>query len=132
MYKLVKLEKTCLACPSQWEGQINDGRWIYIRYRWGDLIILLSKKNISIKHINFFDTSETIFTWKSGELFDGVMSIERLIYLTSKILDFSNVVSKYIKFKMKFVNLYYKFFSTTNDPWLKLKINKKFLKNRRI
>lgn len=28
-------EKTCVACPTQWEGTLNDGRKFYFRYRWG-------------------------------------------------------------------------------------------------
>lgn len=31
------LTKTCEACPAQWEGTLEDGRVIYIRYRWGSL-----------------------------------------------------------------------------------------------
>jgi len=33
--KLVKLVRTCWACPSQWDGILDDGRWLYIRYRGG-------------------------------------------------------------------------------------------------
>ena len=35
--KLKSLEKTCFACPSQWEGQLENGEYIYIRYRYGSL-----------------------------------------------------------------------------------------------
>lgn len=28
---------TCIACPSQWEGQLEDGEYVYIRYRYGSL-----------------------------------------------------------------------------------------------
>jgi hypothetical protein len=34
---LVSLSRTCCACPSQWEGETDDGREIYIRYRHGSL-----------------------------------------------------------------------------------------------
>jgi hypothetical protein len=36
------LRRTCIACPSQWEGRINDHGSIYIRYRWGTLTVRLS------------------------------------------------------------------------------------------
>jgi hypothetical protein len=36
------LRRTCIACPSQWEGRINDDRSIYIRYRWGELTVRVS------------------------------------------------------------------------------------------
>ncbi len=33
--KISSLKKSCYACPAQWEGQLADGRYVYIRYRWG-------------------------------------------------------------------------------------------------
>lgn len=29
------LTQTCIACPSQWDGETDDGRPVYIRYRHG-------------------------------------------------------------------------------------------------
>lgn len=37
MLTVVKIKQTCSACPSQWEGRLDDGRYIYVRYRWGGL-----------------------------------------------------------------------------------------------
>jgi hypothetical protein len=37
--KVVALKKTSVACPSQWEGDLEDGRAIYIRYRHGHLSV---------------------------------------------------------------------------------------------
>lgn len=31
----MNLSLTCESCPSQWEGQLNDGTYIYVRYRFG-------------------------------------------------------------------------------------------------
>lgn len=28
------LRRTCIACPSQWEGDVGGSGSIYIRYRW--------------------------------------------------------------------------------------------------
>lgn len=33
--KIVSLTRTCTACPSQWEGRLEDGRHAYIRLRHG-------------------------------------------------------------------------------------------------
>ena len=30
---VVALTQTCLVMPSQWEGALEDGRWLYVRYR---------------------------------------------------------------------------------------------------
>ena len=35
--RIVQLEKTCGACPSQWEGKLDNGEYLYVRYRWGSL-----------------------------------------------------------------------------------------------
>lgn len=34
---VVAYRQTCSACPSQWEGELSDGRTFYGRYRWGHL-----------------------------------------------------------------------------------------------
>lgn len=36
---VVELEKTCYACPSQWEGRTDDGGYVYVRYRHGGLSV---------------------------------------------------------------------------------------------
>lgn len=42
--KVTNLIQTCVACPAQWEGHIEDGRMFYCRYRWGNLSITISEK----------------------------------------------------------------------------------------
>ncbi len=39
MSLITQIRRTCIACPSQWEGKLNNGNHIYIRYRWGDFTI---------------------------------------------------------------------------------------------
>lgn len=39
---VTELRRTCLACPSQWEGEIGERGSIYIRYRWGLLRVWMS------------------------------------------------------------------------------------------
>lgn len=34
---IVRLKKTCESCPSQWEGELDNGRFLYARYRHGCL-----------------------------------------------------------------------------------------------
>lgn len=43
MMKIKFLKRTCIACPSQWEGKLSDGREIYIRFRWGKLTVNVGK-----------------------------------------------------------------------------------------
>lgn len=35
----VSLRQTCITCPSQWEGELNDGTVFYVRYRFNRLTI---------------------------------------------------------------------------------------------
>jgi hypothetical protein len=35
----VSIKRTCTACPSQWEGRTDDGRDVYVRFRWGGLSV---------------------------------------------------------------------------------------------
>lgn len=37
--RVTHLAQTCAGCPSQWEGSLDNGHAIYIRYRWGLLQI---------------------------------------------------------------------------------------------
>ena len=39
-----KLQRTCIACPSQWECSDKKGHFYYFRYRWGCLKVLKSNK----------------------------------------------------------------------------------------
>jgi len=32
-YNMIEKHRTCMACPSQWEGKLDDGRMFYMRYR---------------------------------------------------------------------------------------------------
>jgi biotin synthase-related radical SAM superfamily protein len=41
-----KLQQTCSACPSQWEGKSRDGQDICIRYRWGCLRLDINNESI--------------------------------------------------------------------------------------
>lgn len=40
---IVSLKKTAIACPSQWEGKIGDGRTVYFRYRGGRFTFQIGK-----------------------------------------------------------------------------------------
>lgn len=63
---LQSLEKTCIACPAQWEGELSDGMCVYVRYRYGVL------------RIGFGETPDAAaddlrFEWELGDGLDGWM-----------------------------------------------------------
>ena len=63
---LQSIEKTCTACPAQWEGELSDGTRFYVRYRFGVL------------RVGFGATpddavADTRFEWELGDALDGWM-----------------------------------------------------------
>lgn len=80
MIKLVFIEQTCEACPSQWTAFDNEDNYIYIRYRWGYL------------RIEYFDLNENIngyiYGKQLGDSYDGVLSYEELKEATKDVLEF--------------------------------------------
>lgn len=80
------LEKTCPACPSQWEGTLDDGRVMYARYRWGELSVGLGK-DID-EAVDNGRTEDALFFEHVGDGLDGFMSFEELRAHLGGLLDF--------------------------------------------
>ena len=72
MMKIKSLQQTCFACPSQWEGELEDGRFIYIRYRWGNLGFGIG--NTLSEAIENYNYGEDL-----GKEFDGVMETNDML-----------------------------------------------------
>ena len=82
--KVNNIVQTCYACPSQWEGNLEDGRMFYVRYRWGGLTIELSNgptDNIS----ELFNDGKLIHSETLGDGFDGVLEEEVLFEIMKSI-----------------------------------------------
>lgn len=75
--KIVKIEKVCQACPSAWEGKLEDGRNFYCRYRWGSFSIRISEE------VNGEENLE-IFRESIGDEYDGVMNDSEMYELLEK------------------------------------------------
>jgi hypothetical protein len=72
--------QTCEACPSQWEGTLEDGRMFYARYRWGSLSIEVSKEPTSDVFIAMEPEGELIYYRKAiGGAYDGVLDQSDLV-----------------------------------------------------
>ncbi|MGD9736419.1 MAG: hypothetical protein AB7V58_12575 [Solirubrobacterales bacterium] len=74
--KVAALKKTCTACPSQWEGTLEDGRVIYARYRWGELSVGVGGEIDEAVHNGW--TDEALYADQVGEGLDGFMVFEEL------------------------------------------------------
>lgn len=75
--RVVKIIRTCFACPSQWEGEFSNGDKLYIRYRWG----YLSVRRDSQDAVN----GEEIFGEQVGDGLDGVLRYEDLKSIVKNI-----------------------------------------------
>lgn len=65
--RVILLDQTCTACPSQWEGRTDDGRHVYIRYRGGWLSAGIAAT------IDEAVRTDTFFGTNIGTEFDGWM-----------------------------------------------------------
>lgn len=73
------ITQTCIACPSQWEGNLKDGRMFYARYRWGGLTIELSKQPTNDVYMTMGEHGVLIYDEQLGDGFDGVLGQEGLV-----------------------------------------------------
>lgn len=63
---LQSIEKTCTACPAQWEGELSDGTRFYVRYRYGVL-------RVGFGATHDVAVDDTRFEWELGDGLDGWM-----------------------------------------------------------
>jgi hypothetical protein len=78
--KLKFLKRTCYACPSQWEGEDINHRYVYIRYRWGTL---------RADHLKHFNTIYSKLIDESG--WGGVMGNDEMMEYLKDVFDFSSI-----------------------------------------
>ena len=73
--KVTGLKCTCWPCPSQWEARKEDGRFVYVRYRWGELGMGIGgnlRKAVANQRL----------IYDSGKPYDGDMSTEEMLERT--------------------------------------------------
>ncbi len=49
--KVKSLANLGTACPSQWEGEAEDGREVFVRFRWGKIRVYLDDEVVFEKQI---------------------------------------------------------------------------------
>lgn len=65
---LKTVTQTCMGCPSQWSGKLDDGTELYVRYRWGWLTASVEGP-----------AGEQILSRQIGDQFDGVISWDEVV-----------------------------------------------------
>lgn len=74
--KVVALQKTCPACPAQWEGTLDDGRVVYARYRGG--VLSVGVGNDIDEAVDNGWSDQAVFADYVGDALDGFMDFEEL------------------------------------------------------
>ncbi len=75
MLHIASLKRTCIACPSQWEGVLEDSRPIYIRFRWGELSVRLGEIGLGVE--SAIDAPDC-FEWEADGGIDGYITIDQV------------------------------------------------------
>ncbi len=70
------LVRTCLACPSQWMAETEEGRAVYIRFRWGHLTVGIGND------IDEAVSAKPIFARQVSDDMDGFMTEEEMLKQT--------------------------------------------------
>lgn len=84
--KVVALKNTSLACPSQWEGGLEDGRIIYARYRHGELSVGVAD-DIE-KAVRNGMSDQALHMSHIGDGLDGFMDFDELKIQLHGLLEF--------------------------------------------
>lgn len=84
--KVLVLKKTSLACPSQWEGVLEDGRAVYARYRWGELSVGVGDGVDEAVRSGMSD--QALYADPVGDGLDGYMDFEELKAHLHGLLEF--------------------------------------------
>lgn len=81
--RVTSLTQACGACPAQWEGRTEDGRWIYVRYRWGALQIGVGD---TIEQAIDRDDDASYYR-ELGDGFDGFLTLAELREATNGVFE---------------------------------------------
>ncbi|HEX8620881.1 MAG TPA: hypothetical protein VF718_02850 [Allosphingosinicella sp.] len=80
----MELRRTSIACPSQWEGRLADGRSLYVRFRHDELSVHVGPINGSV------DAAVAALPWLDLDLSrknrDGLIEIDEMLAETGLTL----------------------------------------------
>lgn len=77
------MEKTCGACPAQWEGMTTDGRAIYARFRFGYGYVCVAPKG---EEGLYGDDKFKVVEWEGEDPLMGFLTEEQLVTQTEHVL----------------------------------------------
>lgn len=93
--RLKNLEQTCTSCPSQWEATLDDGRMLYIRYRFGTFTVKVSPSPTS-DSMDAVSGEELVHEVVSSEEYDGELTTSEMLLMLAHfgLIDSSQVHKK--------------------------------------
>lgn len=77
MFVFTKLDRTCIACPSQWDAWDAEGNYYYIRYRHGHLSVDKAASSKEWYNSNY----ESLISMIHGDILDGSMTDGEMLEL---------------------------------------------------
>ena len=78
---VTSLVRTGDRSPSLWEGETNNGRCLYVRYRWGMLMIGIGESiRDAVEH------SGNLLEKQLGHKYDGSLELEQLREATNGLI----------------------------------------------
>lgn len=83
MNRVAEVNRTCFACPSQWNVKLDDDRWLYVRYRSGWFSVT---DWITVDG----EMGEDLYGSQVGGGLDGFMEDEVMMYWLDKALEESH------------------------------------------
>jgi hypothetical protein len=83
---VLALRRTCIACPSQWEGTLADGQVIYARFRHGYLSVGLGQE--IAEAVDNSKPGLALYEDLVGDGLDGFMDFEELKGHLGGLLEF--------------------------------------------
>ena len=84
--RVVQIKQTCESCPSQWEGLTDDNRRVYVRYRWGWLVVRVGAPGDTDEFAGV--RGEEVLCLGYGDDFDGYMTYNTLKRLCAGRVEF--------------------------------------------
>lgn len=80
---VAKVVQTCGACPSQWEGETADGKYVYARYRSGRMRVDVAPSEAEWTN----GRDDCVYREDLGDALDGYISYEELKAHTAGVLE---------------------------------------------
>jgi hypothetical protein len=84
--KVNSVRRTCDGYPTQWDGELDDGRTIYVRYRWGILAVRVSEEAHPVDQYAAVHGRE-IIALKLGEEMGGTLEFSELRQHTAHAIE---------------------------------------------